>query len=136
MKETKFDKQLADLVWVITTLLRGGHSLRQIFEVLAIESPEPTASSCNQVNDDLRRGVSFDQAMSNWLQTTSSNHLADVVATIQRQQQTGGNLAFMLESVGEKILARVGSDGAFYSVMQNVARQEAAPLPSRIIDTD
>jgi len=132
---TKFDKQLADLVWMMTTLLRGGHSLRQIFDALATEIPEPSASSCAQINDDLKRELPIDQVLTNWLQATSSKHLHEVVATIQRQQQMGGNLAFMLEPVGEAILAQAGSDGALFPAMRKIAQQEAAILPSRAIES-
>jgi tight adherence protein B len=132
-KAAEFDKQLADLVWSMSTALRAGYSLSQIFEMLASVSPEPTASSCGHVHDDLQHGISLDQALSNWLQSMPSINLGEVVATIQQQLQTGGNLALMLDPVGETILAVAGSDGAFFPAMRDLAQSVGAKLPPRAV---
>lgn len=134
MSVTAFDKQLTDLVWSMSTALRAGYSLDQIFEQLAAEAPEPTASSCGRVGDDLKRGLSINQALTNLRQTTSSHYLGDVVAVIEKQRKTGGNLAFMLAPVGEEILAKVGSDGAFFPTMRSLAQRVGATLPPRVKD--
>ena len=130
--ETELDKQLADLVWSISTALRAGYSLAQIFERLASVAPEPTASGCGRVHDNLQQGFSVNQALTNWHQTTPSAYLGDVVATIRKQQQTGESLALMLDPVGEVILAKAGSDGAFFPAMCELAKSVGARFPSRV----
>jgi tight adherence protein B len=133
MNAAELDMQLADLIWCIATALRSGYNLDQIFEQLASIAPEPTASGCEHVRDDILRGVSCNQALDNWQETISSAHLGKLVSTIQKQQESGGNLAVMLDPVGEAILAATGSDGAFFPAMNELARNVGARVPSRAL---
>lgn len=126
-----FDRQLGDLVWTMTTALRAGYSLRQIFEQLAAVAPEPTASACRRLVDDLGKGLSLSEAFANLRETIHSPHLNEIVDTIQKQRQTGGNLANMLEPLGEEILKQAGSDPAFYDAMRELAESVQARLPER-----
>ena len=81
---------------------------------------------------DLQQGASVDAAVANWQQATPSQYLPDVVAIIQNQQQTGGNLALMLAPMSEDIFAKAGSDGAFYPAMHELAQNVGAPVPERV----
>ena len=117
----------------MVTVLRAGHGIRQAFETFVDQAPEPAESSCGQVRGDLVQGLSIGEALGNWQQARPSAFLSDVVATIQHQQQTGGNLAFMLEPLGEEILAEVGSDGCFYPAMKELAQSDGAQLPARAL---
>jgi hypothetical protein len=54
-----------------------------------------------------------------------------VLQVTQQQQQTGGNLAWLLKPVGEKILEQAGSDPALYDAMRAQARQLGAEVPAR-----
>jgi tight adherence protein B len=128
---TSFDRQLADMVWIMITALRAGYSIRQVFEQLASEAPEPAASACAHVVADLNSGLSLNQALTNWQQTVPSIYLADVVTAIQKHQQTEGNLPAMLEPISEDILGKVGTDTAFWPAMQRLARSVDASLPHR-----
>jgi tight adherence protein B len=126
-----FDRQLADLIWTMTTALRAGYSIRQVFEQLATEAPEPAASACAQVAADLNSGLSLNQALTNWQQAVPSIYLRDVVTAILKQQQTGDNLPAVLEPIGETILGEVGTDTAFLPTMVKLAQSVGASLPQR-----
>jgi len=128
---TSFDRQLADLIWIMTTSLRAGYSIRQVFEQLASEAPEPAASACAQVVADLNRGLSLNQALTTWQQAIQSIYLGDVVTAILNQQQTEDNLPAVLEPMGEVILGKVGTDTAFLPVMRRLAQCVGASLPQR-----
>jgi Flp pilus assembly protein TadB len=126
-----FDHQLADIVWIMVTALRAGYSLRQVFEKLAAEAHEPAAGACAQVVADLSSGLSLDQALTNWQKAVPSIYLREVVSTILKYRQDGGNLADMLEPVGEDILARVGTDESLLPMMQAFAHSIEASPPQR-----
>ncbi|MEM7029826.1 MAG: type II secretion system F family protein [Chloroflexota bacterium] len=128
---TQFDKQLADLVWTMVAGLQAGYSLDQVFDALATDAPEPAATSCRQVRDDFAAGLG-EQALINWQQNTPSTYLAEVVSTMQQSRQSGGNLPALLDTVGEDILAKAGSDPAFYPAMKKLAQDVGAPLPAHV----
>jgi len=128
---TSFDRQLADMVWVMVTALRAGYSIRQVFEQLACEAPEPAASACAHVVSDLNSGLSLNQALTNWQQTVPSIYLVDVITAIQKHQQRGGDLPAMLEPIGEDILGKAGTDTAFWPAMRRLAQSVDASLPQR-----
>ena len=129
---TSFDRQLADLIWIMITALRSGYSLRQVFEQLVSESPEPAASACAQVTADLKSGLSLNQALANWQQAVPSIYLGDVVTAILKHQQAEGNLPAVLEPIGETILGKVGTDKAFSPAMRRLAQSVGASLPQRV----
>lgn len=128
---TAFDRQLGDLVCVMTIALRAGYGLRQILEILSTEAPEPTASACKRWVADLEAGLSYDEAFANMQKAWPSQYLAQVIAAIQGHQQTGGNLADMLEPIGDGVFKEIGSDKAFYPAMRELANSVCAPLPER-----
>ena len=131
MDTTALDHQLGDMVWVMTTALRSAYSIPQIFEAMATSAPEPAASLCRRLVDDLQAGRSLEDTLENLQKAWPSAYLARVVETMQRQHQTGGNLAVMLDPVGREILQEAGSDEAFYPEMRQAAKQLGAPLPER-----
>ena len=126
-----FDRQLSDFIWMATTYLRAGYSLQQIFEHLATEAPQPTATACSRLLADLNNGMVLSEALVNWEKNNPSAFLPEIVATMLRQRSEGGNLAYMLEPMGEAIFQKVGSDKAFQPVMESLAENVRAALPDR-----
>lgn len=127
---TPFDRQLADLVWMMATALRAGYTVQQALEQLASQAPEPAAGACARVAADLNGGLSLEQALANWQQSVPSAHLGDVAAAILEHQGTAG-LPAALEPIGEAILAKAGTDAAFFPAMQGLAQAVGASLPQR-----
>ena len=128
---TAFDRQLGDAVWMLATGLLAGYSLKQVIQALAAETPEPVASAFRRLHDDLEAGLSLDEACANLKKAVPSTHLAEVLAVIQQQRQTGDNLAELLVPVGEKIIQQAGSDPALYTAMRQQAEQLGAQVPER-----
>ena len=126
-----FDRQVGDLVWSIVTGLRAAYSLPQVIEAIAINAPEPTASAFKRLDADLKAGLSLDEGLANLQKAVPSAHLAQVVAVIQEQRKSGGNLAELLEPLVDGILKAAGSDGAFYPAMRQEAEVLGAPVPER-----
>jgi Flp pilus assembly protein TadB len=128
---TPLDRQLGDLVTVLTMALRSGYSLRQALETLSARAPQPTAGALQAWVADLEAGRTYDQAFAHVQQAWPSPHLAQIVEAIARHQQIGGNLADQLDPLGERIYRVVGSDEALYPEMRHLAEAVGAPLPDR-----
>jgi Flp pilus assembly protein TadB len=127
---TSFDRQLGDIVWMIITGLRAGYNLKQVFEALSRETPEPAASVFKRLNADLGAGLGFDQAFANLKQFVPSKYLSDVLAVIQLQRQDW-ETANLLEPLSEEIVAQAGSDPALYTAMHRQAEILGANVPER-----
>lgn len=128
----ELDHQFGDFVWAISTGLLAGYNLRQVFEALSIEAPEPTASALKLLLIELDKGVPEMIALSNWQQVMLSAPLTRLVSVINLQRQEGGNLAELLVPLSEDLLAEYGSDPAFYEPMRREAAQLGASIPDRI----
>jgi Flp pilus assembly protein TadB len=131
MDTTFLDRQLGDFVCVLGMALRAGYSVRQAMEAMSNRAPEPTASVCSGWMADLEAGCTYDEAYANVREAWPSPDLAQIVETIVRHQQTGGNLADRLEPLSEQILQAVGTDGAFYPEMRKLANAVQGALPER-----
>ncbi|MBN1875623.1 MAG: type II secretion system F family protein [Anaerolineae bacterium] len=132
---TAFDRQLGDVVGLMTHALRAGYSMQQIFEKLSTLDVEPTVSIFKTLVTDLQTGSTLDETFAHVQETWPSPYLARVIAVIQQQHQLGGNLALMLDPVGEEILAEVGTDKALYSEMREMVRQLGGTVPERLLDS-
>jgi Flp pilus assembly protein TadB len=132
MDTTPLDRQLSDFVYMMVVALRSGYSLRQVWEMMSDRAPEPTASACKGWVADLAAGCTYDQAFANLQEAWSSPYLAQIVGTIKRHGQIGGNLAGQLEPLSEQIYQAVGTDEAFYPEMRDLANAVRGSLPDRV----
>ncbi len=132
MDTAALDRQLSDFVYVLTKALRSGYSLRQSLEAMAETAPEPTSSALKGWMTDLEAGCTYDEAFAHMQVAWPSPYLAQIVATIVRNQESGGNLATQLEPLAEQIYQAVGTDKAFYPEMRRQAEQLGGPLPDRV----
>ncbi len=154
-----FDQQLSDMVWSITTGLRAGYDLLQVFEVIAKEAPEPAAQAAKGFLEAVAGGADVPTALGGMKRTYPSPFLDRLVSAILDLQQTGLNLADLvdrqrealfeercgdpayfepqrrladaLEPLSEAYLSECGSDPAFYEFMRAEARQLGARVPER-----
>jgi hypothetical protein len=129
-----FDRQAGDLVWSLVTGLRAAYSLPQVIEAISLEAPEPTASAFKRLHVELTSGLPLEQGLANLVKAVPSKHLAQVVAVIEEQRKSGGNLGDMLEPLVDEILKQVPSDGTFYPAMRVEAKTLGAPLPERVAE--
>jgi Flp pilus assembly protein TadB len=136
MDTTALDCQLSEFVYVLIKALRSGYSLRQSLEAMAESAPEPTASALKGWVTDLEAGCTYDEAFAHmqvaWPSPYLAQIVATIVATIARNQESGGNLAAQLEPLAEQIYQAVGSDEAFYPEMRRQAEHLGGPLPDRV----
>lgn len=105
-EKTKFEKQLPDTLTLLSTSLRAGTSLLQAVEAVAIEAPNPTSREFGRAIAEARLGVDVTDAMKGVTTRTQSKDFEWAVMAIEIQREVGGNLAEVLQTVADTMLAR------------------------------
>jgi tight adherence protein B len=102
-----FGKQLADAVTQIAGSLRAGYSLVQSLDTVAKQLAPPAGDEFVRVVREVQLGQTLTVALAHLMERIKSDDLAMIVSAINIHQQVGGNLAGILETVGETIRERV-----------------------------
>ena len=125
------DRQLGDMIWSISCGLRAAYNVRQVFEALAAEAPEPAATAARRFLEALEKGGGYEFALRAWKEAIPSPSLARLADLLDHHRQTGGNLADMIDPLGEELVRERGSDPAFYEPMRKQAKILGATVPER-----
>jgi tight adherence protein B len=105
-EKKKFEKQLPDTLTLLATSLRAGYSLLQAIEAVAQEAPNPTAREFSRAVTEARLGISVSDALGGIVERTQSEDFEWAVMAIEIQREVGGNLAEVLQTVADTMLAR------------------------------
>jgi tight adherence protein B len=107
----QFNNQLGDTIGLMANSLRAGYSLLQTIELASRETPEPMCTEFRRVVREVGLGISPQMAMQNMLERVPSEDLDLLVTAINIQHEVGGNLAQILDVMGETIRERVRIKG-------------------------
>ena len=102
-----FNSQLSDTVGLLSSALRSGYSFLQAMELVSREGPSPVAGEFERVVREVGLGLSPEEALANLVRRTESDDLELMVTVINVQREVGGNLAEVLDSIGNTIRERV-----------------------------
>ncbi|MFN2236592.1 MAG: type II secretion system F family protein [Anaerolineales bacterium] len=106
-RRLKFSNQLVDVLVLITGSVRAGFSLLQSLEVVGREIKPPASEEFNRVLYEISYGRSAADALSDLALRMDNVDLDLLVTAINIQNQVGGNLTTMLNSVTETIRERI-----------------------------
>ena len=106
-----FSEQLGDILSLWVNALRSGYSVLQGMETIATEMPNPVAKEFERVVQEVRLGLSVEQALDNMYQRVPSEDLDLVITAVNIQREVGGNLAEVLDSISFTIRERVRIKG-------------------------
>jgi tight adherence protein B len=106
-----FNDQLGDTIGLMSNSLRAGYSLLQTMELASRETPEPMCVEFRRVVREVGLGLSPQAAMQHMLDRVPSEDLDLLVTAINIQHEVGGNLAQILDVMGETIRERVRIKG-------------------------
>jgi tight adherence protein B len=102
----RIEAQALDAMQLLASGLRAGYSVPQAITLVARHSPEPTASEFGLAGQEISVGVQLADALRR-LATRTANSDYELVAIIVRvQNEVGGNLAQILDSVGDTLRER------------------------------
>ena len=103
----KFDEQLTDALGTMSNALRAGFSISQAFESVAEADLHPISDEFALMLQQLRVGMSFDDALASMEKRIGSDDLTLVITSIDIARKTGGNLTEIFDSISETIRGRM-----------------------------
>ena len=108
---TQFQQQLPDTLSLIVGSLRAGYGLIQAMKLVAQEMPAPSKDEYTRVVNETSLGYSLQEALAHLVERMESEDLMMVVTAINIQNEVGGNLGNILESIAGTIRERVKLQG-------------------------
>lgn len=102
-----FAVQFPDALTAVGNSLRSGFSFLQAIDVAAAELPEPIAGELAQVVRETQVDIPVEDALANLYSRVPLPEVQLAVTAVLIQRQVGGNLAALLEQVGETVRTRL-----------------------------
>lgn len=102
-----FQRQLADCLSLVANSLRAGFSFLQTMEIISREMEPPMSSEFERVMRDTSLGKSLDEALHDMDERVGSADFSLVITAVLIQQQVGGNLATILDTIRQTISERI-----------------------------
>jgi len=105
-RKRKFQTQLPDMLQLMAGSLRAGYSLMQGVEAVAQEVEEPMGGELRRVLAEARLGRVLEDALDDMAERLASRDFSWAVMAVRIQREVGGNLAELLSTVAETMIAR------------------------------
>jgi tight adherence protein B len=105
-RQKKMGEQLADVLSILASSLRAGHSFLQSLDQVASEISEPSATEFHRTVSEIRLGRSIDEAMVAMADRVGSEDMRWAVMAVNVQREVGGNLAEVLDIVASTVRER------------------------------
>lgn len=105
-RRAKFDEQLPDTIQMLTGSMRAGHSLLRAIDASARESDTPMAEELSRIVNETRIGRDLGESMLDVAERTASEDFSWIAQAIEIHREVGGDLAEVLDHVGETIRDR------------------------------
>lgn len=102
-----FQRQLADCLSLVANSLRAGFSFLQTMEIISREMEPPMSTEFERVMRDTTLGKSLDEAFHSMDERVGSADFSLVITAVLIQQQVGGNLATILDTIRNTISERI-----------------------------
>lgn len=112
----KFNEQLEDALLSMSSSLKAGFSINQALEVIAAENRKPISFEFNLLIQELRLGVSLEEALNKMSARLDCQDFELVAVSILTARQTGGELTATLERLAAVIRERVRITGRIHAL--------------------
>ena len=106
-RRQRFASQLPDALDVMVRSLRAGHPVSSAMAMVRSDLPDPIATEFGRAIDEMTYGLELRQALSHMAARVDVPDLRFVVASLNLQHETGGNLAELLQGLSDLMRARV-----------------------------
>jgi len=106
-RQGKFERQLVDVLVLISGAVRAGYSLLQALDLVSDEMTPPASDEFHRVRREVGLGLPLNQALKNLTERMENDDLDLVVTAININSEVGGNLTTMLAAVTETIRDRI-----------------------------
>jgi tight adherence protein B len=102
----KLRDQLPDVLTIMASSLRAGHSFLQSLDTVAKEIAQPAASEFQRVVAEIRLGRPADESLEAMAERVGSADFQWAVLAVNIQREVGGNLAEILDTVSDTLRER------------------------------
>ena len=106
-RQLQFERQLVDVLVLVTGAVRAGYSLPQALELVSKEMRPPASDEFRRVRHEVSLGLALSQSLNNMVARMKNDDLYLVVTAININSQVGGNLVTMLQAVTGTIRERI-----------------------------
>ena len=123
------EEQIPVALDVFVRGLRAGHPIAAALDLLTVEMPDPIGSQFGLVVDEVTYGAELRDALQNMAERWDLDDMRMFVVSLSVQNETGGNLAEILENLSKVIRERhammlkvraLSSEGRMTAVMLTV----------------
>jgi len=105
-RQKAMSEQLGDVLSILASSVRAGHSFLQALDQVAKEISDPSATEFQRVVSEIRLGRGVDDAMVAMADRIESEDLRWAVMAVNIQREVGGNLAEVLDIVATTVRER------------------------------
>jgi tight adherence protein B len=102
----RLQAQVVDVLMIIASSLRAGHSFLQALDMVSKEISEPSASEFSRTVSEIRLGRPVNEALDALGDRMDSEDFEWAMMAVNIQRQVGGNLAEVLDTVAETLRDR------------------------------
>jgi tight adherence protein B len=102
----RLDSQLPDVLMILASSLRAGHSFLQALDSVAKEIGDPASPEFTRVVAEIRLGRKFEDAMNSMAERIGTEEFKWAVMAVNVQHEVGGNLAEILDILAETVRER------------------------------
>ncbi len=106
-RSSSFTNQLGDCLMMVANALRAGFSFLQAMEMISKEMEPPISEEFQHVMRDIGLGATVERALDDMDKRVGSPDFSLVVTAVLIQQQVGGDLAQILDTISETIQDRI-----------------------------
>lgn len=106
-RRTKFNMQLPEALATMSNALRAGFSISQAFDSVIDLGEKPVSEEFQILQQQLRIGMSFEDALESMSQRVGSDDLTLVTTAILVSRKTGGNVTEIFDKISETIRGRM-----------------------------
>lgn len=106
-REAAFTNQLGDCLMMVANAMRAGFSFLQAMDLVAKEMEPPISEEFKHVMRDISLGASVERALDDMDKRVGSPDFSLVVTAVLIQQQVGGDLAHILDTISDTIQDRI-----------------------------
>jgi len=110
-RKRMFDNQLGPAVLSISNGVKAGYTFAQAIDLVGKNAPAPMGIELMRVTREVQLGLSIQEALGHMVTRNESDDLRLMLTAVQIQQQVGGNLASILDTIEFTIRERVRIKG-------------------------
>ena len=106
-RRAPFDQQLPETLATMSNALRAGFSISQAFDSVVEQGAKPTSEEFAILQQQLKLGMSFEDALESMSRRVGSEDLTLVTTAILISRRTGGNVVEIFDRISDTIRGRM-----------------------------